>query len=56
MSPFEYHGDTVSILAIALDEVTGKPKSVPLQMHFHKLKQHDVSILLPFFTTHYVTI
>jgi hypothetical protein len=28
-------------------------KVVPLQIiHFHKLKQHDVSILLPFFTTH----
>jgi hypothetical protein len=35
--------------------VTWKPKSVPLQIiHFHKLKQHDVSILFPFFTTHYI--
>jgi hypothetical protein len=37
-------------------KVTWKPKSVvPLQIiHFHRLKQHDVSILLRFFTTHYV--
>jgi hypothetical protein len=36
-------------------KVTWKPKSVPLQIiHFHKLKQRDVSILLPFSTTDYV--
>jgi hypothetical protein len=42
-------------LTIVPLKVTWKPKSVPLQIiRFHKLRQHDVSILLPFFTTHYV--
>jgi hypothetical protein len=43
------------VIGNSFKKVTRKPKSVPLQIiHFHILKQHDVSILLPFFTTHYV--